>query len=158
MDAQRPGAVGQPLPSSERVRAAGLRSTRQRVTVLDALDAIGGHRTADELVGELADRGTALPRSTVFNVIDDLVGAGLVLRADVGAGAARYESAAVAGPHHHFVCDLCGHIEDVAIDQLGDIHLGADIPFQVEAIEVLLRGRCARCATGVPNSAAGEQH
>lgn len=127
------------------MRAAGLRGTRQRVIVLDTLNAIGGHRTADELVSSLADRGTSLPRSTVFNVLDDLVEAGLVLRADLGSGAARYESAAVAGPHHHFVCRLCGGIEDVEFDRLGAITPPDDPRFEVETLQVVLRGVCANC-------------
>lgn len=147
MDAQRPGALTS-ADTEARVRAAGLRSTRQRLTVLGALDAIGGHRTADELVGDLADRGTALPRSTVFNVLDDLVSAGLVLRADLGSGAARYESAAAAGPHHHFVCQVCGSIEDVGLDRLGAISLKPDPRFEVESLQVVLRGRCRACQAG----------
>jgi Fe2+ or Zn2+ uptake regulation protein len=150
VDAQRPGALI-PGDAEARVRAAGLRSTRQRLTVLDALDAIGGHRTADELVGELVGRGTALPRSTVFNVLDDLVSAGLVLRADLGSGAARYESAAAAGPHHHFVCQICGTIEDVALDRLGSIMVDPDPRFEVESLQVVLRGTCQRCQPGDPH-------
>lgn len=146
MDAQRPGALT-PGSAEFRVRSAGLRGTRQRVTVLDTLDTIGGHRTADELVTDLAARGTALPRSTVFNVLDDLVEAGLVLRADLGAGAARYESAAIAGPHHHFVCRVCGAIEDVEAGEVGAISVPADPRFDIESLQVVMRGVCADCCS-----------
>lgn len=143
MDAQRPGALT-PAPPESRVRAAGLRSTRPRVTVLDVLDG-GGHRTADELVADLSARGTALPRSTVFNVLDDLVEAGLVLRADLGSGAAYYESAAIADPHHHFVCRVCGTIQDVDVDDVGDLSVPDDPRFEIDSLQVVFRGVCAAC-------------
>jgi Fe2+ or Zn2+ uptake regulation protein len=145
VDAERPGGLEPPI--DDRIRAAGLRSTRQRLTVLSALDSIPGHRSADELVGDLADRGTALPRSTVFNVLDDLAEAGLVLRTDLGPGACRYESALSREPHHHFVCRGCGTIEDVP--STGTLaQLGAPVLLpgsEVEAVEVVFRGRCRRC-------------
>ena len=157
MDAERPGALkpaDDPPPDAidRRIRSTGLRSTRPRVTVLAALDGQTGHLSADELVGELADRGTALPRSTVFNVRDDLVAAGLVLRADVGPGPSRYESAGTRAPHHHFVCRRCGAIDDVpATTSLGGLTEEVD-GHLVESIEVVFRGLCRRCADDLGDS------
>lgn len=146
MDVERPGAVNGPGSVHERLRAAGLRTTRPRVTVLQTLDDQSGHLSADELVVELARRGAALPRSTVFNVLDDLVAAGLALRAEIGSGASRYESAAFAEPHHHFVCRRCGQIHDVPLAVSHDLlHRSAD-PHLVESVEVVLRGLCERCS------------
>lgn len=145
MDAQRPGGVTTAGDLDGRLRGAGLRSTRQRATVLGLLDTVDGHLSADELVGALADHGTALPRSTVFKVLDDLVGAGLVLRAELGPGAARFESAAATGPHHHFVCRVCGAIEDVAHEVLPVDTRRIVAEHEVHRIEIVLRGRCSAC-------------
>jgi Fe2+ or Zn2+ uptake regulation protein len=145
VDVERPGALNPPGDLDQRIRAAGLRSTRQRVTVLAVLDAHTGHLSADELVGELVERGTALPRSTVFNVLDDLVDAGLVLRADIGPGASRYESAASRPPHHHFVCRRCGTIDDVpALAPLAGLAEGV-AGHRVDSVEVVFRGLCQAC-------------
>lgn len=152
MDAQRPGALSRTVDPDSRLRAVGLRTTRQRASVLSLLDEVDGHLTADELVGSLADRGTALPRSTVFKVLDDLVEVGLVLRAELGPGAARFESAAAAGPHHHFVCRHCGAIEDVPHELVPvDLTLlGAE--HEVHRVDLVLQGRCSRCR--VPDRSA----
>ncbi|MDQ1323598.1 MAG: Ferric uptake regulator family, partial [Chloroflexota bacterium] len=45
-----------------RLRAAGLRVTPQRVAILDALAALGGHPTADEVAAALGEAGSPLPR------------------------------------------------------------------------------------------------
>ena len=138
----------------DRLRGAGLRSTRQRARVLTLLDDRGGHLSADELVIALADAGTALPRSTVFKVLDDLVGAGLVQRAVLGTGPARFESAEMTGPHHHFVCKVCGSVEDVPheVVPVDTTLLGAE--HEVHRVEMVLRGRCSTCrATDRPHPA-----
>ena len=41
-----------------RLRAAGLRVTSQRVAILDALAALGGHPTADEVAAALIEGST----------------------------------------------------------------------------------------------------
>jgi Fur family transcriptional regulator, stress-responsive regulator len=147
VDAERSGTLSSPDDLGQRIRAAGLRSTRQRMTVLEALDTEPGHLSADQLVAALVDRGTALPRSTVFNVLDDLVEAGLVLRADIGPGATRYESAGTRGRHHHFVCRSCGTIDDVpATTSLADL-VSVVSDHRVESVEVVFRGLCRRCAS-----------
>lgn len=96
---------------SARLRKAHLRATHPRLLVLQLLQEIGGHRTIDELVHELQERGTPLPRSSVYKVIATLVERGLVMQADAGPGHALYE-VSVAW-HHHFVCVACGIVVDI---------------------------------------------
>jgi Fur family peroxide stress response transcriptional regulator len=59
-------------------------------------------------------------------------------------GAARFE--AVLLRHHHFVCERCGALEDVAWFDLppgaGEAVLGARA---VRAYEIVFRGACASC-------------
>ena len=149
MDAERPGALSShDATPAARLRTAGLRSTRPRRAVLEALDRLGGHRTADELVEAMAHDGSGLPRSTVFAVLDDLAEAGLVDRAAVGVGAARYETAA-AEPHHHFVCERCGRLEDLPVDlidhRIGDL---GQVGITISRVDLVARGLCASCGDG----------
>jgi Fe2+ or Zn2+ uptake regulation protein len=150
VDAERTGALNPRRNDAAtgvpaRIRGAGLKSTRQRALVLTTLDELRGHRTADELVAELADRGSPLPRSTVFNTLDDLSRVGLVLRAEVGTGAVRYESALVE-PHQHFVCRKCGSFADVVAD-VSSVDMAPVVAGrQVDSVEVIFRGVCERCA------------
>ncbi len=128
----------------ERIRDTGLRVTRQRVLVYDALAALGGHRTADELVSALDAAGTALPRATVYNVLDDLSTVGLVMQADRGPGAAVYEAA--NGWHHHFVCRVCGAVEDVPCVIGSKPCIDTDVPgAAIDEAQIIFRGVCASC-------------
>jgi len=133
--------------TDERLRAAGLRATRQRLAVIELLDELGGHRSADDLVALLHDRGEPLPRSTIYNVLDDLARLGLVLTAQVGPGRELFEAAGVW--HHHFVCTVCGAIVDVPCVRGRRPCLDADLPGAViDRAEVTFHGRCPACAAG----------
>lgn len=139
-----PGA-GHHLTLAERLREAGLRVTRPRLLVLGLLDTEGGHLSVDEVARRLAERRTPLQRGSVYNVLQDLLAAGLVMEASAGAGPSRFE---VAGEwHHHFVCERCGLLADVpcraestpCIDR-------ADLPGEARLALVTFRGVCADCA------------
>ena len=73
MDVQRAAEL------RRRLREHGLRATGPRLDVLAALEDLGGHRTADEVRGQLSAAGRPLPRSSVYNVLTSLAEAGLVL-------------------------------------------------------------------------------
>jgi Fe2+ or Zn2+ uptake regulation protein len=127
-----------------RLQAAGLRATRPRIVVAEALRRMGGHRTADEVHAQLARDFVPLPRTSVYNSLTVLADVGVALRADVGPGAVVYEIA--DGWHHHFVCRGCGEIADVPCVVGASPCLDAGGSFgRVEEAQVIFRGVCARC-------------
>ena len=130
-----------------RLRAAGLRVTRQRVAVLDALARIGGHRTAEEVATSLEAAGVRVPRASLYHALGSLAAAGVLMVADAGPGAARYEAA--VSWHHHLVCRSCGAIVDVPCVRGTRPCLDAEIPGAIiDEAQVIFRGSCASCATG----------
>jgi Fur family ferric uptake transcriptional regulator len=130
---------------SRRLREHGLRATGPRIDVLAALEDLGGHRTADEVRDRLATSGRPLPRSSVYNVLTSLAGAGLVLNADAGPGPALYE--ARQEWHHHFVCRSCHRVFDVEclVGARPCLTPGTDVGV-VEDAQVIFRGICTACA------------
>lgn len=143
MDAAGTPAVTVPSTRDE-LRNAGLRATGARIAVLEALIALGGHPTADDVVRELEQQPVEVSRATVFNALDDLTKVGIVMIADAGPGATRYEPA--ASWHHHFVCVSCGAIADVTCTDSSEICLTpSNIDGIVEDVQVIFRGTCTSC-------------
>jgi Fur family ferric uptake transcriptional regulator len=129
------------------LRGAGLRATPQRLAILAALEAVGGHPTADELQAALREGGSSLPRASLYHALASMSQAGVVIAAETGPGTARYEIR--AGRHHHLVCRSCGAIVDVPCVAGATPCLDASLPgAEIEEAQVVFRGRCPACAAG----------
>lgn len=134
------------------LRAAGLRVTLPRVSVLWALRRAGAPVSHGDVAATLADQG--LDRATVYRNLLDLVRVGLARRTDLGDHVWRFEAVrrdagtrqAPAREHPHFVCNECGTVE--CLDAL-TLHLGrlrrAPRAVRTQSVEILFKGRCDRC-------------
>lgn len=144
MDVASSSAVTDSITIEDQLRGAGLKATRARTAVVGVLQEVGGHRTADEISAALLGTGTVVSRATVFNVLDDLTRAGLVMVADAGSGATRYESATAW--HHHFVCNSCGAISDVACADGSSLCVDSSgVEGRVDNVQIIFRGTCPAC-------------
>ncbi len=133
------------VDTTQVIRDAGLRATRPRTLIYGLLREAGGHRTADEVAGLVTDSGQRLSRASVYNVLDDLSRADLVMRADRGPGTAIYEVADTW--HHHFVCRVCGEVTDVRCTIGSKPCLDTEVPgATIDEAQIIFRGVCASCA------------
>ncbi len=129
-----------------RLHEAGLRATQPRVLVYSLLREAGGHRSVDEIVELLRQRGRPIPRMSVYNVVSDLQAASLLMCADVGPGRALYEAGETW--HHHFVCRGCGDVQDVECleGRKPCLEPPPTLDAEVDEAQVIFRGLCHRCA------------
>lgn len=131
---------------SAALRERSLRVTKQRLAVLGALER-NPHATVDELHEAATRELPTLTSQAVYVMLDDLVAAGIVRRLDAPRSAARFETR-VGDNHHHLLCTSCGRIVDVdcAVGEAPCLHPSNAHGFEVEAADVLYRGRCPACA------------
>ncbi len=91
---------------------AGLRPTRQRVSLADLLfDQCDRHVTAEELHEEALHQGVPVSLATVYNTLHQLTGAGL-LREVAVAGSKSYFDTNTSN-HCHFYSNITGELEDI---------------------------------------------
>jgi Fur family peroxide stress response transcriptional regulator len=90
---------------------AGLRCTAQRYAVMACLMDHKGHPTAAEIFEAVNRVDPLSSRATTYNNLRDLVKAGLVREVAVEGRAGRFDVEGM--PHHHFICDRCGAMEDM---------------------------------------------
>lgn len=134
-------------PSEDLLRGAGLRVTRPRVGVLNAVYE-HPHADTDSIVGAVrADLGEVSTQA-VYDVLRALTTAGLVRRIEPAGSVARYESR-VGDNHHHVVCRSCGAIADVdcAVGDTPCLTASADHGFTIDEAEVTFWGLCPACST-----------
>ncbi len=113
-----------------RLRAAGLRPTRQRVELGNLLFARGHrHLTAETLHEEAECANVRVSLATVYNTLHQFTEAGLLREVSVDA-ARTYFDTNTSDHHHFFVED-----ENRLIDVKGDIQVSA-IPLPPDGMEV----------------------
>ena len=134
------------------LRERGLRWTRQRAQVLDAVCELG-HATPEQV--HRAVTGTDL--ATVYRTLDLLEGIGLVKHTHLGHGAPAYRPA--EDQHIHVVCHECGDIVDVPPSLVDDLEqrLRRERGFALDRSHLTIFGRCRECdaKSGAAVSAAG---
>lgn len=126
--------------------AKGMRHTKQRQAVWEAVLELGGHCTAEEIAAELEKSAPGFPRSTVYRALDALTSSGALHAVRLGEGPVHYEPA--TGEHQHAVCQVCNgilHIEHGLVRELED-HLERLHHFRTVRTEVLVVGVCDTCA------------
>ncbi|PZS30969.1 MAG: transcriptional repressor [Pseudonocardiales bacterium] len=100
------------VPTAEAaLREAGMRVTKQRVAVLDAL-AERPHATADSVAQQVGARLGRISKQAVYDVLGACVDAGLVRQIEPAGLPALFETR-TGDNHHHLVCRACGRTTDV---------------------------------------------
>jgi Fur family ferric uptake transcriptional regulator len=93
------------------------RSTKQGSAVRDALQAVGGFRSAQDVYAKLRTEGESVGLSTVYRHLQSLVEDGVVdvIHTPDGEATYRYCGAQTGGNHHHhhLVCRRCGRTEEI---------------------------------------------
>jgi Fe2+ or Zn2+ uptake regulation protein len=123
---------------------SGLRCTPQRYAVMAFLMGCKRHPTAAEIFEAVNQMDPRSSRATTYNNLRDLVEAGLVREVAVEGRAARFDAKGMR--HHHFVCDRCGNVEDIAwynVPRPASRSLGKRV---LRECELIFRGLCTKCA------------
>ena len=139
-------AVDESVEPATRLRAAGLRVTRPRLRVLEAL-ASHPHVSADHVRGLLDGvEDQVVSRQAVYDVLHALTDAGLVRSMLVGTRA-LYELDTLDN-HHHLLCQQCGALADVpcAVGHAPCLQPFDDQGFTVQTADVTYSGLCPACS------------
>jgi len=131
--------------SATTLRAAGLRVTRPRLVIMEAVDK-NPHADTEAIFHAARRQLPDISRQTVYDVLNALTAVGLARRIQPAGATARYESR-VRDNHHHVVCRSCGAIADVdcAIGAAPCLTASDDLGFDIDEAEVIYWGLCPDC-------------
>ncbi len=127
------------------IRAAGLRVTRPRLAVMEAVDA-HPHSDTETILAAVRDTLDGVSRQAVYDVLRALTDVGLVRRIQPSGHVSLYETR-IADNHHHLVCRVCGTVHDVdcAVGEAPCLAASDDHGFHIDEAEVIYWGVCADC-------------
>lgn len=125
------------------LKGRGVKLTLQRYAILDFLEKNRTHPTAEEIFQGIRASYPGVSRATVYNSLDVFKRYGMVREIVVESHRARYD--AETGPHHHFLCQHCARIYDVASDEVSFGKTHTEYGHEVRECNVYLFGTCALC-------------
>jgi Fur family transcriptional regulator, ferric uptake regulator len=128
------------------LRKAGLKVTLPRLKILEILEhSTTRHMSAEEIYRKLLDSSEDIGLATVYRVLTQFEGAGLVSRHHFEDGMAVFEIN--HGTHHdHIVCMDCGAVEefvDPEIETRQNV-IAKRLGYLIEEHSMVLYGRCQR--------------
>jgi Fur family transcriptional regulator, ferric uptake regulator len=132
-------------------RAGGGRMTSQRRLILQTLNDLGGHPTADEICAAARQRDASLHPSTVYRTLAWLESARLVDHCHLDAGSENRHSErfdpVTPVEHHHFVCTACNRVIEFEASHVERIKqdFADQYGAAVERSALTLYGLCPAC-------------
>jgi Fur family peroxide stress response transcriptional regulator len=92
------------------LKSINLKVTPQRVAVLEALNNLRNHPTADNIKEYVVKNHPSVAVGTIYKTLETFVEKGLVKKVKTEKDVMRYD--AIIENHHHLYCEATEHIED----------------------------------------------
>ena len=122
-----------------------MRNTVQRQIILQAVQKLHYHPTAEEVYLEIKKEHPAISKSTVYRNLHQLTEAGEINQVLLSKSPERFDHR--LSQHYHFRCKICDSIFDVDINFLSGINeaVESEYGFQVDEHDVIFKGTCPEC-------------
>lgn len=124
-----------------RLREAGIRPSAPRIAILEYVQRVRCHPSAETVHHALQKGHPSLSLTTVYNTLRLFAETGLAVQLDLGCNEARFDG--FTAPHGHFRCRACGKIYDVLEAEMERLPHPAG--FLVESASLSYSGLCPSC-------------
>ena len=120
-------------------------NTIQRSLVLDAVNRLKSHATADEVYAEVAATHPNISKATVYRNLNLLSEMGMIRKLEIPGGADRFDH--ICKEHCHVKCEKCGRVFDNDIPYIDglDNRVENRNGFELTGYDILFRGICPGC-------------
>ena len=121
-----------------------MRYSKQRELVMQTVQNLCDHPTAEEIYDAAVKECPGLSLGTVYRNLNSLVDAGRVRRVSIPGKADRFDH--TLPWHSHLYCTVCGSVTDAEVDEKQVMKLVKNQKGHVQDCAVVLIGVCeARC-------------
>lgn len=127
--------------SADRLRAVGLRPTRQRVALAQLVFERGDrHLTAEALQDDALKNGVSCSLATIYNTLHQFTDAGMLRVLSLDSNKTYFDTN--VSDHHHFIVEGTEEVFDIDTDKLSVTGL-PDIPegMEIANVDVIVRLR-----------------
>ena len=127
----------------------GMRMTPQRAIILEAIEKLEGHITAEEIFAEVQKVNPYVSLATIYRTLELLQDLDLITQTNLGHNQ-TYFALKDHCSHHHLVCQECGRIEEFCDDILEPLRamLADQHGFEAHTDHMSIFGICQACREG----------
>ncbi len=133
----------------EYLATKGLRLTRERSIIIEAVFTSHEHFDAEQLIGRLAQRtdGTRVSRSTIYRSLLQLEEAGLIRKVARQDDRDVFEHDYGYPQHDHLICRKCGTLIEFQADSIAQVlsDVAARHGFRMDGHRLEVTGLCDAC-------------
>ena len=123
-----------------------LRKSSVRDMILEHICQIKGHFDVEMLLQRLEADNFHVSRASIYNSIELLMDANLVVRHQFSSMLVQYELKSVAATHNHAVCTCCNTVKEYKNDKTAtDIANHKIMKFTHEYHSLYIYGICSKC-------------
>lgn len=121
------------------------RNTIQCALVLDAVQKLRCHATAEEVYASLVQEHPSISRGTVYRNLQRLCEAGEIRKCEMPGGADRFDH--LCHDHYHVRCVTCGRVFDVDMEYQQGLENAVKDPhgFVLTGHDIVFQGICPEC-------------
>lgn len=121
------------------------RNTIQRSLVLETVNRLGCHATADEIYAEISREHPTISRATVYRNLKLLAEMGEIRRLKIPGSADRFDH--IYEKHCHVKCESCGRVFDVDMDFVTGLEseIRDSRGFDFTGYDIIFHGICPEC-------------
>ena len=121
------------------------RNTIQRALVLEAVNELKCHATADEIYNAIVNEHPHISRGTVYRNLNQLSESGEIRKLEIPDGADRFDHR--CHDHYHARCLKCGQVFDVEMEFIKDLEkkIKDTHGFEFSGHDIMFKGICPEC-------------
>ncbi|MFI3200905.1 MAG: transcriptional repressor [Eubacteriales bacterium] len=121
------------------------KQSKQRLAILQYLKNTKEHPTADIVYSNLRSEFPNISLGTVYRNLSVLADSGEILRLCIGDGTDRFDYTSES--HYHFICNECGRVIDLEMEDISSINHVANANFlgEVTGHSTYFHGICPMC-------------
>lgn len=121
------------------------RNTIQCSLVLEAVNNLKCHATADEIYDEITKKYPNISKGTVYRNLKRLSETGKIRKIEIPGDPDRFDHRCFS--HYHARCEKCGKIFDVDMEYMADLEKSIKNAhgFNVTGHDIIFKGICSEC-------------